>query len=94
MPTPTSALTRLTVCADTTRPDGWGPCGASATRQFGLCGRLGSVCGVQPGGGVLDMIAPSVLNSTPAEAVVSLVATVLLTMLTFNASCRDTPPPS
>ncbi len=38
--------------------------------------------------------APRVLNSTPAEAVVSLDMTVLLMMFTFNASCSDTPPPS
>ena len=49
---------------------------------------------MQPGGGADELIAPSVLNSTPADAVVSLDTTVLLTKVTFNASCIDTPPPS
>src|SRR5512135_3279199 len=44
--------------------------------------------------GELESGAPRVLNSTPAEAVVSLDITVLLTNRTFNASSMDTPPPS
>src|ERR1700757_3221316 len=38
--------------------------------------------------------APSVLNSTPDDAVVSLEITVLLMKFTANASCKDTPAPS
>src|SRR5260221_2672830 len=54
----------------------------------------GSMVGSQPGGGVLAFGAPSVLKSTPAEAVVSLDMTVLLMSLTFSASTSETPPPS
>src|SRR5882757_6165634 len=50
--------------------------------------------GSQPGGGVDASGAPSVLKSTPADAVVSLAITVLLMNLTRNASCSETPPPS
>ena len=77
-----------------TRPAGCGPCGALGIRHSVFCGFNGSGVGVQPGGGAEELIAPSVLNSTPADAVVSLDATVLLTNVTFNASCIDTPPPS
>src|SRR5262249_20925629 len=62
--------------------------------QDGSCGCDGSVCGEQPGGFDAELIAPSVLNSTPAVAVVSFDAMVLLMMLTLSASCSDTPPPS
>jgi len=37
---------------------------------------------------------PSVLKSTPADAVVSFETIVLLTMVTFRASSIDTPAPS
>ena len=47
--------------------------------QLGSCGSDGSVCGVQLGGGTAASGAPSVLNSTPAEPVVSFEMTVLLT---------------
>src|SRR5438132_3395948 len=43
---------------------------------------------------VLATGAPTVLNSTPADAVLSLDMIVLLMMFTFNASSRETPPPS
>src|SRR5207237_4553676 len=43
---------------------------------------------------VLATGAPTVLNSTPADAVLSLDMIVLLMMSTFNASSRETPPPS
>src|SRR5437016_13961907 len=43
---------------------------------------------------VLATGAPTVLNSTPADAVLSLDMIVLLMMFTFTASCRETPPPS
>src|SRR6266481_387086 len=59
-----------------------------------LPAQVGFVLGSQPGGGVLAFGAPTVLNSTPAEAVVSFDAMVLLMMLTFSASWRETPPPS
>ena len=52
--------------------------------QPGSCGASGSDCGVQPGGGDGGHGAPSVLNSTPAEAVVSFEITVLLTNLTLQ----------
>src|SRR5258708_39162807 len=54
----------------------------------------GSMVGSQPGGGVLAFGAPSVLKSTPEEAVESLDMTVLLMNFTFSASTSDTPPPS
>src|SRR5579862_3403267 len=38
--------------------------------------------------------APSVLNSTPEDAVVSLDMIVLFTMFTFSASCSEMPAPS
>src|SRR5437879_7344488 len=38
--------------------------------------------------------APSVLKSTPDDAVVSLDMIVLLTMFAFNASCSEIPAPS
>src|SRR6267143_5265776 len=85
---------RFGVLAIVTRPAGCGPCGALGVRHSVFCGFNGSGVGVQPGGGAEELIAPSVLNSTPADAVVSLDATVLLTNVTFNASCIDTPPPS
>ncbi len=62
--------------------------------QFGVCGCVGSGCGLHPIGGADELTAPSVLNSTPAEAVVSFITTVLLMKRTFSASCIDTPPPS
>src|SRR6478735_6235083 len=62
--------------------------------QLGSCGCVGSCCGVQPGGGTADIGAPSVLNSTPALAVVSFDITVLLMMETRSASCSEMPPPS
>src|ERR1700716_1129066 len=77
-----------------TKPAGCGLCGALSPRQFGFCGCVGSGVGVQPGGGADELMAPSVLKSTPADAVVSLDTTVLLTNITFNESCMDTPPPS
>src|ERR1700692_832163 len=43
---------------------------------------------------VLAKGAPMVLNSGPAEAVLSFAMIVLLMMLTFNASSSDTPAPS
>src|SRR4029077_4603789 len=43
---------------------------------------------------VLAKGAPMVLNSGPAEAVLSFDTIVLLMMLTFNASSSDTPAPS
>src|SRR5215470_9502326 len=49
---------------------------------------------MHPGGGADELIAPSVLNSTPADAVVSFDTTVLLASVTLSASCNDTPPPS
>src|SRR4029077_19839714 len=52
------------------------------------------VFGSHPGGGTLLFGAPSVSNSTPAEAVASLEVTVLLVKLTFTASWIDTPPPA
>src|SRR5438270_12659969 len=50
--------------------------------------------GLHPGGGTLPSGACSVLNKTPAEAVVSFATTVLLMKSTFKASCREIPPPS
>ncbi len=43
---------------------------------------------------VLAKGAPTVLKSTPDEAVVSLEMIVLLMMFTFNASSREIPAPS
>src|SRR6202023_4060547 len=59
-------------------------CGADCVPQFA----------VQVGPLLLAMGAPKVLNSTPEEAVVSFDMMVLLTRLTANASCSDTPAPS
>src|SRR5712692_9458668 len=47
-----------------------------------------------PGGGTLAKGAPSVLVSTPEDAVESLEIIVLLMMFTAKASCSETPPPS
>ena len=47
-----------------------------------------------PEGGILACGAPSVLNRTPEDAVVSLDATVLLMKFVFSESCSETPPPS
>ena len=44
--------------------------------------------------GALASGAPSVLKSTPEDAVLSLDITVLLTKFTANASCSETPAPS
>src|ERR1700694_5450191 len=85
---------RFGVFAIVARPAGCGLCGASASRHSGFCGLVGSGVGTQPGGGADELIAPSGLKSTPADAVVSLDTTVLLTNVTFSASCIDTPPPS
>src|ERR1700675_1111344 len=52
------------------------------------------VAGLQPGGATALPEAPEVSKSTPAEAVVSLETTVLLTKLTFTASRSATPPPA
>src|ERR1700704_5627631 len=85
---------RFGVLTMVTRPAGWGIWGASAFVQFGFCGCVGSGVGVQPGGGEAAIGAPSALNNTPAEAVVSFETMVLLISLTFSASSRDTPAPS
>src|ERR1700732_1293951 len=77
-----------------TRPDGCGMCGPFVSKQFGFCGCVGSGVGRHPGGGEAALIAPRVLNSTPADAVVSFEATVLLVNTVLNESCKDTPPPS
>src|ERR1700687_1035232 len=77
-----------------TKPAGCGMCGALFSMQFGCCGCVGSGVGRHPGGGDAALMAPKVLNSTPAEAVVSFDATVLFTNVVLNESCKDTPPPS
>src|SRR5882757_3257162 len=77
-----------------TKPAGCGMCGAFVSIQFGFCGCDGSGVGKHPGGGEAASIAPRVLNSTPAEAVVSFEATVLLVNTVLNESCKDTPAPS
>jgi len=46
-----------------------------------------------PGGGMLPLGAPSESKTTPAEAVLSLDATVLLVKFTTTASRSETPPP-
>ena len=60
------------VCLIVTRPAGWLVDVVTGLSQLGSCGSVGSDCGVQPGGGTAAIGAPSVLNSTPAEPVVSL----------------------
>src|ERR1700758_156584 len=67
-----------------TRPAG---CGHDAVPPFWL---------LHVGGGdwELESGAPSVLNNTPEEAVVSFDATVLFVSVTANASSSDTPAPS
>src|SRR5512139_3723235 len=77
-----------------TSPDAWLVEVVTGLMQFGFCGWFGSLVGVHPGGGTAASGAPRVLKSTPADAVVSLEITVLLTKRTFRASCIDTPPPS
>src|ERR1700680_1355271 len=52
------------------------------------------VTGLPPGGAVLALGAPSVSNSTPADAVVSLDMIVLFSNVTLTASSSETPPPS
>src|SRR6267142_6027211 len=75
-------------CIDTS------PAGSGTDCSTWLWMQSGSMVGSQPGGGVLASGAPSVLKSTPAEAVESLDMTVLLMNFTFSASTSDTPPPS
>src|SRR5579864_171255 len=70
-----------------TRPAGSGPV------VVGMLLQPAPVCGLQPGGGLLEFAAPPVLNSTPAEAVVSFEITVLLMKLEAIASWMETPPP-
>src|SRR5690242_19741758 len=86
---------RLGVFCIVTRPAAWG---VEVVIGLGMqsrpVGLFGSVLIVQPGGAVEASGAPSVLNSTPAEAVVSFATTVLLTNFTVNESCSDTPAPS
>src|SRR5260370_38110200 len=77
-----------------TKPAGCGMAGALLSMQFAFCGCVGSGVGRHPGGGEGALIAPKVLNSTPAEAVVSFEATVLLVNTVLNESCKDTPAPS
>jgi hypothetical protein len=77
-----------------TKPAGCGICGPLESKQFGFCGCEGSGVGKHPGGGEAALAAPKVLNNTPAEAVVSLEATVLLTNSVLKESCSDTPAPS
>src|SRR5258705_11757508 len=77
-----------------TKPAGCGICGAFGSMQFGFSGCDGSGVGRHPGGGEDASIAPSALNSTPADAVVSVDATVLFVNVILNASCMDPPPPS
>src|SRR5215475_15118033 len=84
------AVARLGVWRIVTRPAAWSVDVMIVGTQVGL----GLPPGLQPGGGVEPSGAPRVLNSTPAEAVVSFAITVLLTNFTRNASCSDTPPPS
>ena len=78
---------RFDVFCMVTRPAG---CGERScwSRAAGLA------AGSDPGGGALACGAPRVLNSTPAEAVVSLATIVLLMKFTFSASWSETPPPS
>src|SRR5256885_8630086 len=59
-------------------------CGADVVPQFE----------VHVGPDELARGAPSVLNSTPEEAVVSLEMIVLLMMFATNASCSEIPAPS
>src|SRR4030088_3050413 len=82
------------VCLAVDNPAGWGFVGAKAYWQLEFCGWFGSGCGVQPGGGTFALAAPPVLKSTPAEAVESLEAMVLLMRFTLKASSNPTPPPS
>src|SRR6185369_3141153 len=84
------SVTMLGVLRMVTNPDGW----SVEVVVVPAHDALGSLPGLQFGGGVEAKADPSVLNSTPAEAVVSFEITVLLTNLTLNASCRETPPPS
>src|SRR5206468_1640457 len=92
---PFIASTRFGVFLMVTKPAGCGICAALWSRQFGSCGLVvKSVVGLQPGGGDEASTAPSVLKSTPADAVVSFETIVLLTMVTFRASSIDTPAPS
>src|SRR2546427_739000 len=86
---PVNDATRFGVLAIVTRPAGCGPCGALGIRHSVFCGFIGSGVGTQPGGGAEELIAPSVLNRTPADAVVSLDATVLLTNVTLTGSSID-----
>src|SRR5207253_5216482 len=82
--------TRVALFWMLTRPAGWG---ADVVAEFVICGGQGlPFAGSHVG--VLASGAPSVLNSTPDDAVLSLDMIVLLMMFAFNASSRETPPPS
>src|SRR5437016_13602217 len=61
--------------------------------EYGMLLQPTPVCGLQPGGGLLEFAAPLVLNSTPAEAVVPFEITALLMKLEAIPSCIQTPRP-
>src|SRR5215468_4372590 len=92
---PFIASIRVGVFLMVTNPAGCGICAALWLRQFGSCGLVvKSVVGLQPGGGDAASTAPSVLKSTPADAVVSFETMVLFTRVARRASSMDTPAPS
>src|SRR6267378_6935844 len=81
---------KLGVCVCVSKPAGWKF--DSVIGWLHPVGLTGS--GLQPGGGTLLFAAPSVSNSTPADAVESLSTTVLFLKSTTTASWIDTPPPA
>src|SRR5258705_9979750 len=78
---PARAEVKLELLAMVTRPAG---CGADEVADV--------VWFEAPG--ALACVAPSVLKSTPDEAVVTFDMTVLLAKFTNSESCNETPPPS
>src|SRR2546421_11655233 len=77
------AAVRLGELCIVTSPAACGVEVLTGSMQLAFCGSVGSGCGVQPGGGIAAKGAPRGLKSTPADAVASLDATVLLMTFTF-----------
>ena len=86
---------RFGVFCMVTRPAGCGICGPlPPDRHFGFGGKNASEVGTQPGCGEAPIMALMVLNSTPADDVVSLETTVLFAITALSVSWSEIPPPS
>ena len=89
---PAIAPRKLASCTSVANPDGWFV--DVVIDELLHAGGGGTIVGSQPGGGVLALGAPPASNSTPAEAVVSFDATVLLIKSMPIALWMEIPPPA